>query len=317
MSTAQLSVIRRGVMLMLVLLLSACTAIQPPASSPPSPSVSTPDEITVIDALGRTVTLSQSPSRVVLTGRGLFMVANAIYAFPDASAKIAGMGQTNQGSANFIALIDPDYAQKFVLERDAGAEQIAALQPDLVIMKSTMAESLGAPIEALDIPVVYVDLETPEQYWQDLAVLGQLFQSEARAAEIVAYYQSKVEQINTAVEGAVRPRALVLYYNDRDGAVALNVPPLNWIQTSLVELAGGEPVWVDANPGGGWTQATLEQIAAWDADQIHIISYFRNPSEVVAELKADPNWQALRAVQENTLYAFPGDLYIWAQPDMR
>ncbi len=317
MPVAPLSFVRRAIVLgLMLLLMSACTAVQPPASSPPQ-AAGAATEIVVTDALGRTVTLPQPPERVVLTGRGLFMIANAIYAFPEVSDRIVGMGQTNQGSANFIQLIDPDYAQKAVLERDAGAEQIAALQPDLVIMKSTMAESLGAPIEALGIPVVYVDLETPEQYWQDMAVLGQLFQSEARAAEIIAYYQSKLQQIETAVADAARPRTLVLYYNDRDGAVAFNVPPLNWMQTTMVEIAGGEPVWADANPGGGWTQVTLEQIAAWDPDQIHIISYFRNPSEVVAELKADPNWQALRAVQEDALYAFPGDLYIWAQPDVR
>jgi iron complex transport system substrate-binding protein len=62
---------------------------------------------------------------------------------------------------------------------------------------------------------------------------------------------------------------------------------------------------------------TLEQIAAWDADQIFIISYNKNPSEVVASLKTDPQWQALRATQQSHLYAFPGDLYSWDQPDAR
>jgi iron complex transport system substrate-binding protein len=34
-------------------------------------------------------------------------------------------------------------------------------------------------------------------------------------------------------------------------------------------------------------------------------------------LKADPNWQAIRAVKDNQIYAFPGDLYSWDQPDPR
>lgn len=312
-------IVSRVFLLLMALLLplSACTPVQPSASPPSSEAPAATEPIVVTDALGRTVTLPRPPERVVLTGRGLFMIANAIYAFPGVSERIVGMGQTNQGSANFIKLIDPAYDQKATLERDAGAEQIAALQPDLVIMKSTMAESLGGPIEALGIPVIYVDLETPEQYWQDLTVLGKVFQNEARAAELVNFYRSKVEAIQSAVEGAERPRTLMLYYNDRDGAVAFNVPPLNWIQTTMVESAGGKPVWADANPGGGWTQVTLEQIAAWDADHIFIISYFRNPTEVVEELKADANWQALRATKEGTLHAFPGDLYIWAQPDVR
>jgi iron complex transport system substrate-binding protein len=85
----------------------------------------------------------------------------------------------------------------------------------------------------------------------------------------------------------------------------------------MVQIAGGQPVWSDAKLGKGWTQVTLEQIAAWDADFIFVVSYFKNPSEVVSALKADPNWQALRATREGRLFAFPADLYSWDQPDTR
>jgi iron complex transport system substrate-binding protein len=117
--------------------------------------------------------------------------------------------------------------------------------------------------------------------------------------------------------GGTKPRTLLLYYNDKDGKVAFNVPPLGWMQTQMVQVAGGDPVWGDANLGSSWTQVTLEQIAAWDADRIFIIAYNKNPSDVVTGLKADPNWQALRAVQEDQLYAFATDLYSWDQPDPR
>lgn len=277
----------------------------------------TPAPIVVVDALGREVTLPTPPQRIVLTGRALFMIADAAYMFPEAGQRIVGIGNTGQGGSNFVELIDPAFGDKAKLERDAGAEQVAALQPDLVLLKSSVAESLGQPIEALGIPVIYIDFETPEQYLRDLAVLGKVFQNEARAAEVAAFFQDKIEAIGQAVAGAEKPRTLLIYYNDRDGTVAFNVPPMNWIQTEMVKIAGGEPVWADANPAKGWTQVTLEQIAAWDADQVFIISYFKNPTEVVETLKADPNWQALRAVQEGKLYAFPGDLYSWDQPDSR
>lgn len=273
--------------------------------------------MTVIDARGRTVTLPAAPQRIVITGKALFMIADAAYLFPSAAERIVGLGDAGQGSRNFIRLIDPNYAQKQILARDAGAEQIAALQPDLVLLKSYLAESVGAPIEALGIPVVYIDFETPEQYVRDLVILGKVFGDEARAAEVIAFYQAKIDAIARAVQDAARPRALMLYYNDRDGNVAFNVPPLSWMQTQMVQMAGGEPVWADANPGRGWTQVTLEQIAAWDANQIFIISYFKDPVEVTSGLKADPNWQAIRAVKEGQLYAFPGDLYSWDQPDPR
>lgn len=313
-----------SVFALLTIVLSACRPVTAPATSTApsevavaSPTVAPDASITIVDALGRTVILPSLPQRIVLTGRALFVIADAAYIFPGAGERIVGMGSTNQGAGNFIKLIDPDYASKQTLERDAGVEQVAALQPDLVMMKSNLAETVGAPIEALGIPVVYIDFETPEQYGRDLAILGKVFGDEARAAEIAAFYQNRVEAISAAVQDAPRPRTLLLYYNDRDGNVAFNVPPMEWIQTRMVTIAGGEPIWADANPGKGWTQVTLEQIAAWDADKIFIVSYLKDPVEVVEGLRTDPNWSALRAVKEGQLYPFAFDLYSWDQPDPR
>jgi iron complex transport system substrate-binding protein len=109
------------------------------------------------------------------------MIADATYLFPEASERIVGLGNASQGTSNFVSMIDPAYASKTILANDAGAEQIAALQPDLVILKSYLQATVGAPIEALGIPVVYVDFETPDQYTRDIAILGQIFQDEARA----------------------------------------------------------------------------------------------------------------------------------------
>lgn len=311
----------------LMVLVTACapqTTVAPaePTSAPEEatavPATATTDpSITITDALGRTVVLPELPQRIVLTGKALFMIADASYLFPGAADRVVGFGNTGQGSGNFIQLIDPNYEAKATLAGDAGAEQVAALQPDLVILKSYLADSVGAPIEALEIPVVYIDFETPEQYDRDLAILGQVFGDEARATEVATYFQDKMAAITETVAVAEKPNVLLLYYNDKDGNVAFNVPPMGWIQTQMVEMAGGQPVWADANPGGGWTQVTLEQIAAWDADKIFLIAYFASPTEVVAGLKADPNWQAIRAVTEDQIYAFPSDLYSWDQPDPR
>jgi iron complex transport system substrate-binding protein len=289
---------------------SLATSSQPTVAAKPSTIIT--------DALGREVTLSNPPRRIVITGKALIMVVDAVYMFPEAPERIAALGNAGQGTSNFISLIDPSYAAKATLQQDAGVEQIAAAKPDLVILKSYLAGTLGKSIEVLNIPVVYVDFETPEQYERDLAILGKVFQNETRAQQIAAFYQNKVAEIQTALQGVNdKPRVLMLYYTDTNGAVAFNVPPMAWMQTQIVKLAGGEPVWSSANPANGWTKVTLEQIAAWDADQIFIISYLKNPSDVVAGLKTDPQWKALRAVRQMHLYAFPGDLYSWDQPDAR
>jgi iron complex transport system substrate-binding protein len=203
---------------------------------------------------------------------------------------------------------------------EAGPEQIAPLKPDVVILRSFMQESLGQPLEQVDIPVVYVDLETPEQYFRDLVTLGQLFDNEARAGEIQAFYQARLDRLEEGLGGLAdeqKPRVLVVQYSDQGGEVALNVPSASWLQTTEAELAGGLPIWKEAAQSGGWTVVSFEQIAAWDPDQVFVISYGADPAQVVAELEASSQWQALRAVQEGQLYGFAADVYSWDQPDPR
>lgn len=305
-----------AIVLLLLLTLTACVPLAaPPATAPAAPAV-----FTVTDALGRSVTFQAPPQRIALVGRALFMVADAAYLFPEAGARITAIGKTNQMQRDFLPLVDASYGAKTQLGLEAGPEQIAATQPDAVILKSSNAEKLGKPLETLGIPVVYVDFETPEQYQRDLQILGQVFGNTARAAELAAYFQAEVTQVSRAVAGLAeeqKPRVLLMYYTDRDGAIAFNVPPLAWMQTLLVEMAGGRPVWRDAQLGGGWTKVSLEQIAAWDPDQVYVVTYTVQVDEVAAKLKADPQWQLLRAVKEGRFYAFPGDFFSWDQPDTR
>jgi iron complex transport system substrate-binding protein len=248
------------------------------------------------------------------------MAIDALYAFPEAKERVVALGNAQQGPRGFIPLIEPRYDEITILENEVGAEQVAAERPDLVILKTIVKEDLGDPLESIGIPVVYVNFETPEQYTNDLQILGEALQNTARAQELIDYYAAQQDEIVAATAGLAdeqKPRVLLLYYNDRDGEVAFNVPPLSYIQSTLIQQAGGLPVWQDIELGKGWTKVGFEQIAAWDPDQVYLVAYTRDADQVVAELQADPQWQALRAAQEGQLYPVPNDFYSWDQPDTR
>jgi iron complex transport system substrate-binding protein len=277
-------------------------------------------EYTVTDGLGREVIFKSIPQRIVVAGKAVFMLNDALYAFPGVADRVIAIADRSQSAKNFLPLVDPKAIEKTNLESEAGAEQIAPLKPDLVILKSFTREKVGKPIEELGIPVIYLELETPEQYARDLMVLGEVLQNTDRAKELVTAYQSlvsTVEQNSKQVPEDKKPRVLVLYYNDKDGAVALNIPPEAYIQTTLTKIAGGNPVWVDANTGDGWSKVNIEQIAAWDPDQIYIITYSADLTKALEALKADAQWQALRAMKDGKLYGFPTDFYSIDQPDTR
>jgi molybdenum ABC transporter molybdate-binding protein len=285
-----------------------------------SASASSTGGFTVTDALGRNVTFTKAPQKIVLAGKALFMVADAIYMFPEAGARVVALGSTAQGSGNFIPMIDATFKSKITLDSNAGAEQIAAAQPDLVIMKSSNAQTLGKALEAVNIPVVYLDFETPDQYQRDLKTLGQVFQNPDQATKLAAYFQNAVDTVTKVTSTVVddkKPNALLLYYNVKDNVVSFSIPAMSMIQTTLVQDAGGKPVWKDANPGSGWAQVNLEQVAAWNPDVIFIVSYFSPVNDVIAKLKADAKWQALSAVKNNKLYGFASDVYSWDEPDPR
>jgi iron complex transport system substrate-binding protein len=316
-------------MLSILLITSACTAAATPTVEPATeaPTIAAPtveptaSSYNVTDALGRTVTFTKVPERIVVVGKALFMIADAIYTFPEAGDKIVAMGSAKQGANDAVALIDPNGASKETLVGDTvGAEQIAAVTPDLVIMKSSNKDKLGTPLEALGITVVYLDFETPEQYTRDLTTLGQIFQNEARANELIKYYTDKTEAVTKATASltdAQKPSVLVVYYNSKDNTVSLNVPPLSWIQTTQVIDAGGNPVWKDSELGKSWTTVTIEQIASWNPEYIFVVSYFTPISDVLATLKADSQWSELKAVKDNKLIGFASDVYSWDQADTR
>lgn len=279
-----------------------------------------PKSFKVVDALGREIVFEKIPERIVVVGKALFMVADAIYLFPEAGQRIIAIGDTQQGAGNFIPMIDSTFKNKIIIESEAGPEQIAAAQPDCVILKSSNAEKLGTPLEILGIPVVYLDFETPEQYQRDLKTLGQLFNNPERANFLASYFENRFDQISNVIATVSeenKPKTLVIYYSDKDGTVAFNVPPLSWMQTILVDAGGGTPVWEDANPTKGWTKVTLEQIAAWNPEVIFVVSYAKPASQVVETLLTDPQWQQLEAVKNGMLYPFAKDAYSWDQPDTR
>jgi len=277
------------------------------------------EKISVTDALDRTIEFDQLPTRIMIVGKAAFMLLDAAYLFPEAPERIIAYELRSQTGLDFVKTVYPGDGSMTVIEQDSGPEQIAPLNPDLVMMKAYLKEQLGDQVEKLGIKVVYLDLETPEQINKDIQTLGQIFGNTERANELTALFdqsKTKVTDITSKISDEEKPSTLVLMYSDKGGEVAFSFPTLNYFQTTMVEMAGGIPVWKDL-PADGWTVVTIEQIAAWNPDAIFIIHYQGKAVEVVENLKSDANWKLLDAVQNDRLYAFPLDFQSWDQPDTR
>ena len=277
-------------------------------------------EVTIIDALGRSITFDQLPRRIVVPGKGAWMVGHPLYLFPEASERVLAMEARGSTVSEFIVALEPGFMDKPHLEMNAGPEQIAPLKPDAIVTKSYMKAQIGDGLEAIGLPVIYVELETPEQFFSDVTTIGQLFGNEARAREIVAFYRERMDRIEEGLKDLKeedKPSVLVIQYSDRGGEIAFKVPPASWMQTIEVEAAGGNPLWMEIAGGGGWELVNFEQIAAWDPDKILVIVFGSDSESVMETLRGDLKWQSLGAVRDGELHAFPSDFYGWDVPDPR
>ena len=296
------------ILILLLISLISCTSTPQPAASP----------LSITDSNGRIIELESPPERIVIGGNGALMIVDALLSFPEGHERLVAYTKTNQGKGSFTeALLESSQAS--LIEDRTSVEAIAAYQPDVVLLKSYMVD-LGNTLEEINIPVVYLNLETYDQYQLDLQNLGILLGNQTRANELLGYYTSIINDVEERILGVPeegKPSVLFAYYDTKDGAVAIKVPPIEWAQTQILQRAGGLPVWKDIELDNKWTIISFEQIAAWNPEIIFLTSYFSNVDEVKQAIMADPQWKELKAVQNDRLIAFPQAFYSWDQPHTR
>jgi iron complex transport system substrate-binding protein len=274
------------------------------------------------DAVGRSVKLAGPPHRIVVVGEGPYILAHLLYMFPEGRTRMIAMEKKGRMASDFLPLVDPEFSKKIFLDPNPGPEQIAGLHPDLVLTRGSVPDPQTESLAAIGIPVAQLGLETPAEYERDIQTLGLLLDNPKRAEEIAAYFRGRLKAVESGLNGladAAKPRVLLALAIARAGKVAVQVPARGWMQTRQVRAAGGLPVWLDsAQPAAGWTVVNLEQIAAWNPDQIDIVFWHSmDPRKALDDFKADSRWAALKAVREGRLRAFPADIYGWDTPDPR
>ena len=273
---------------------------------------------TVTDALGREVAFEENPTNIVIAGKLRPMIVDFLYLFESSADKIAAIEAGGQASENFIALVDENIEGKYTLEKGASAEQIAPVEPDLVILKSSVKEDLGDQLETIGIPVVYINFETVDEIYRDIRILGTVLGESERADEIVTRY----EEIYAEFKGYVINNregnsAALMQISDSEQQYAYEVPSVSYLQTVMVEDAGGEVIWAEVAQAGGWNEVNIEQVNVWNPDQIFVINYQGKAEEIITSLSADQPFSSLAAVQNGKISAFPFDYISWDQPDPR
>ena len=270
-----------------------------------------------IDALGRTVELPDKPSVIAVVGKAALIPSDALFMFPIAQEAEVYLSTTDQGLGDFFPLLKPSITGDKRLAQQASAEEILALKPDLILMKSSNYQQLGKQLEQFNLPLFVMDLESSEAWKEEILQLGKLLDDTATAQNVVAELQRREDAIATqiaTIDPNQKPTVVYAQATSQEGTLSLSVSPNVWIQQSLVEKAGAIPIWVDQSiTAPSWRTISFEQLAAWKPDVLVLISYRQDAKQLVERFHASLQWQFLGT----KVFASAADVVNYAQADSR
>lgn len=253
------------------------------------------------DQLGRTVTLEQTPERIV---SGYYISSSALIALGLEDKLVGIEAKANKRpiySLSAPALIDlPNVgtAKEFDLEG------CIALNPDLVILPAKL-KNAAETLEQLGIPVLLVNPESGEQLEQMIALLGQATGTQERAEELLDFIAGQRENLETLLAEAEKPRVYLA-----GNSALLSTAGANMYQSDMMVLAGGENVAAELSDTY-WAEISYEQLLAWNPEYIVLAS---DASYTVEEVLADPNLADCTAVKNGNVLQLPGDAEAWDSP---
>ena len=244
--------------------------------------------ITVTDDAGRTVTVAQTPHRIIslapsitedlfALGLGGKVVGDTTYDnYPPAAVNITKVGGFSSPSI----------------------EKIVSLNPDVVFASSLENNTLLSTLSGYGIPTVVLNPTSLTGILNDLSLIGKVTGSTGNSSALVANLTQKMTANSISV--ASHPRVLYLvWYNPIMSAGA------DTFEGDIIAHAGGINVAQLANVSGYGTMSK-ESIVALNPSVI--IANSAMNSTAVQQVKSDPALATVDAVKNGKIYILDSDI---------
>ena len=275
--------------LALIALVLAAACAPPATGASPSPAHAsaspsgTPGAypLTLTDDAGRTVTLPDTPQRVVSLAPSNTEIVCALGAcdrlvgvtdFDDYPAEV-----TNVPEVVFGAVVD--------------VEKVVAADPDLVLAAGNelTPSAVITELDELGFPVLVLYPESLDEVLDNIGLVGDAINAADQAEALVADMAYRIEVVRHAVPSVV-PR---VFYEVGVFEGTIYTAGETSFLSSLIEIAGGTPITGDALS----TAIALEDLLVADPELILLGDAAYDPSVTPESVAARPGWSAMSAVQ--------------------
>ncbi|MBS4007308.1 MAG: cobalamin-binding protein [Clostridium sp.] len=290
MKKERLIALSMAVLLVVTLLVAGCMPGNvAPREVQNGENVSEQYPLTVTDDLGREVTLSAKPERIVSLLPSLTEILFAL----EEGGRVVGVTDW---------CTYPTEAQERVKVGgifNLNAESILALEPDLIVTGNS--ENLAETFSFLDgtgIPYLVVDPQNLEEIELSITKIAEVVGSAAKGEAIVAQLQADravIAERVAAIAEADRPSVFVMI----DTESLFTVGEGEFL-ADLISSAGGRNI--AAGLGSGYFEMSEEKL--FELDPEVIIATFPMRERLLAR----ESWQGLQAVKNGRVYDVNGDL---------
>ncbi|MBO5515439.1 MAG: ABC transporter substrate-binding protein [Schwartzia sp.] len=246
---------------------------------------------TIVDDLGREVTLAKKPERIVVTSASFLEPLHAV------GGDVVGRPDSKS---------TPDWAKdKTSIGRvyNVDLEKLLACAPDLVIANKGMNEKLLQPLEINKIPCVVVDMKNYEEVKNEVRIFSQITGEKEKGDALIRSMDDKIKAIADRIPKEKR-RVAILHSTAQGLSVQLDTS----IAGSTAKMLGFENVAsgmkaLEGNPDAA--PYSIETLVEQNPEIIFVTSMGkidevkRGMEETIS---LNPAWQTIPAVKNGKMF---------------
>jgi iron complex transport system substrate-binding protein len=285
-----------------------CTGQESTSLAPAGGGDGAEEQITITDALGRSVTVPKSPERVVCSGSGCLRYLTYL----QAEDAIVGVDDIEKRETQFdarpYALANPQFVDYPLIGEFRGKddpEKIVACDPQVIFKMDVAsvddADELSAKTGVPVVALAYGDLGVyRDDMYHALRLMGEVMGKEDRSEEVVAFFDTGIDDLDARTEpiaDADKPTTYIggIAYRGPHGYQSTEpaYPPFMFVGAKNVA----------AEAGTEHADVAREKIVEWDPDVLFVdLSTLQTSPSAIDELRDDPAYQSLAAVQAGEVY---------------
>lgn len=188
-------------------------------------------------------------------------------------------------------------------------ETLLTVKPDIALVwiwkGSALVEKMEETLTPLGIPLVYISLDSIEDYPEAFRFLGDLLGIPERGEALARYASRAMGEIKQVVDTIPESGRVAVYY--AEGADGLQTDGATSIHAELIPLCGGNNVHMgDGRTRMGMEKISMEQVLLY-APQVILT----HDEGFYSGLFTDSRWASIPAVSNRRVYRIPTQPFNW------